>query len=152
MTRPQKHDRRGAWHLMELLVEGKFPRIWLPSAEEGKVRVLLNHRHSLVEMRTRVKNGLQALASRQDFLRLLAQLNGWIRELDKQLAREAQRRPEARRLQTHPGVGPLTALATVVVLGPAQRFENGRKVASYIGLIPSEYSSGGRQHFGHLTK
>jgi len=147
------------------------------------VRVLLNHRHSLVEMRTRVKNGLQALAlsrnlsqgrklwtqagqealqalllgkaparRRQDLLRLLAQLNGWIGELDEQLAREAERCPEARRLQTHPGVGPLTALATVVVLGPAQRFANGRKVASYIGMIPSEYSSGGRQHFGHLTK
>ena len=46
----------------------------------------------------------------------------------------------------------MTALATVVVLGPAQRFTNGRKVASCIGMIPSEYSSGGRQHFGHLTK
>ena len=40
----------------------------------------------------------------------------------------------------------------MVVLGPAERFANGKKVASYLGLIPSEYSSGGRQHFGHLTK
>ena len=61
-TRQQKYDGRDAWHLMELLAEGRFPRIWLPSAEERDVRVLLNHRHFLVEMRTRAKNGLQALA------------------------------------------------------------------------------------------
>src|SRR5205823_14879487 len=61
-TRRQKHDRREAWHLMELLAQGKFPRLWLPSAEERDVRVLLNHRHFMVQMRTRVKNGLQALA------------------------------------------------------------------------------------------
>ncbi len=182
-TRLQKYDGRDAWHIMELLAEGKFPRIWLPSDEERDVRVLLNHRHSLVEMRTRVKNGLQALAlsrnlcegrklwtragqeafaalpmreapsrRRQDLLALLDQLNGWIRELDERLRQEAEKRPEARRLQTHPGVGPLTALATVVVLGPAERFAEGRKVASYLGLIPSEHSSSGRQHFGHLTK
>jgi hypothetical protein len=39
-TRKQKHDRRDAWHIMELMAEGKFPRIWLPSAEERDVRVL----------------------------------------------------------------------------------------------------------------
>jgi transposase len=44
-TRKQKHDRRDAWHIMELLAEGKFPRVWLPSAEERDVRVLVEHRH-----------------------------------------------------------------------------------------------------------
>ena len=182
-TRRQKHDRGDAWHLMDLLAQGKFPRLWLPNAEERDVRVRLNHRHFLVEMRTRVKNGLQALAlsrnlcqgpklwtaagqqalealklgeaagrRRQDLLRLLGQLNGWIKELDDDLEKEVEKRPEAKRLQTHPGVGPLTALATVVTLGPVKRFSDGRKVASYLGLIPSEHSSGGRQHFGHLTK
>jgi transposase len=182
-TRKPKYDGRDAWHIMELLAEGKFPRLWLPNAEERDVRVLLNHRHFLVEMRTRAKNGLQALAlsrnlcqgrklwtaagqqalqalklgeapgrRRQDLLRLLGQLNGWIQELEDALKKEVEKRPEAKRLQTHPGVGPLTALATVVVLGPVERFAHGRKVASYLGLIPSEHSSGGRQHFGHLTK
>lgn len=182
-TRRQKHDRRDAWHIMNLLAEGRFPRIWLPSAEEREVRVLLHHRHFLVEMRTRVKNGLQALAlsrnlcrggklwtaagqkalealalgeaagrRRQDLRHLLAQLDSWVEELDQQVAEEVEKRPAAKRLQTHPGVGPLTALATVVVLGPVERFANGRKVASYLGLIPSEDSSGGRQRFGHLSK
>ncbi len=182
-TRRQKHDRRDAWHIMNLLAEGRFPRIWLPSAEEREARVLLHHRHFLVEMRTRVKNGLQALAlsrnlcrgsklwtaagqqalealplgeaagrRRQDLRELLGQLDKWVEELDKQVAEEVKKRPEAKRLQTHPGVGPLTALATVVVLGPVERFASGRKVASYLGLIPSEESSGGRQRFGHLSK
>lgn len=119
-TRKQKYDGRDAWHLMELLAEGKFPRIWLPRAEERDVRVLLHHRHFLVEMRTRVKNGLQALGlnrnlcqgrklwtaagqqafqalklseaparRRQDLLQLLAQLNGWIQELEQRLEQEA---------------------------------------------------------------
>jgi transposase len=60
--RKQKHDRRDAAHLLNLLVRGDFPRLWLPSAEERDVRVLVEHRHQLVQMRTRAKNGLQALA------------------------------------------------------------------------------------------
>ena len=53
---------------------------------------------------------------------------------------------------THPGVGPVTALATEVFLGDPGRFPDGKAVASYVGLIPSEYSSGARQRLGQLTK
>ena len=53
---------------------------------------------------------------------------------------------------THPGVGPVTALATEVFLGDPARFVDAKALASYVGLIPSEYSSGGRQRLGHLTK
>ena len=53
---------------------------------------------------------------------------------------------------THPGVGPVTALATEVFLGDPLRFVDGKAVASYIGLIPSERSSGGRQRLGKLSK
>src|SRR5437660_12246488 len=52
---------------------------------------------------------------------------------------------------THPGVGPVTALAMVLTLGPAERFRDGLKVGSCFGLIPSEYSSGGRQRLGHIS-
>jgi transposase len=181
--RKQKHDRRDAEHLLNLLVRGDFPRLWLPSVEERDVRVLLEHRHQLVELRTRAKNGLQAIAlnyglarrsrlwseagqqalqklplregmarRREDLLRLLAQLDSWIHELDQRLQREAEKREAAQRLMTHPGVGPLTALGTVLVLGPVERFPDGRHVTSYVGLIPQEESSGSRQRFGHLTK
>ena len=54
---------------------------------------------------------------------------------------------------THPGVGPVTALAFTLTMGPAKRFSRGKQIASYLGLIPSEYSSGGRkQRLGHISK
>jgi transposase len=53
---------------------------------------------------------------------------------------------------THPGVGPVTALATEVFLGDPGRFADGKALASYVGLIPSEYSSGARQRLGALSK
>jgi transposase len=68
-----------------------------------------------------------------------------IDELDQLVREQAQKRPHARRLMTHPGVGPITALATEVFLGDPHRFADGKAVASYIGMIPSEHSSGGRQ-------
>jgi transposase len=53
---------------------------------------------------------------------------------------------------THPGVGANTALMLVLTLGEVKRFPNARKVASYLGLAPSEDSSGGRQRLGHISK
>ena len=61
-VRRQKTDRRDAGHILRLLMEGRFPRLWVPSAEQRDLRQLLIHRHKLVEIRTRVKNGLQHLA------------------------------------------------------------------------------------------
>jgi transposase len=75
-----------------------------------------------------------------------------ITELDQQVEAQAAERPQARRLMTHPGVGPVTALATEVFLGDPDRFVDAKALASYVGLIPSEYSSGGRQRLGQLTK
>ena len=89
---------------------------------------------------------------RADLLQLLKQRDEWIGELDARLGQEAAQRPEVQRLATHPGVGTLTALGTVLVLGPVERFPDARQVTSYGGLIPEEDSSGGRQRFGKLTK
>ena len=75
-----------------------------------------------------------------------------IAELNRQVEEEVKRRPAAMKLMTHPGVGPVTALAMVLTLGPAKRFATGKQVASYFGLIPSEHSSGGGQRLGHITK
>ena len=63
-----------------------------------------------------------------------------------------KQRPQSLRLTTHPGVGPITALAMVLTLGPAERFQSAKQVGSYFGLIPSEHSSGGRQQLGRITK
>jgi transposase len=55
-------------------------------------------------------------------------------------------------LHTHPGVGPLTALAFGLIIGRADRFQCGKQIASYLGLVPLEESSGNRRRLGHITK
>lgn len=181
--RKQKNDRRDARLLLTLLAERRFPAIWVPSAEQRDLQILLRHRDQFVRIRTRVQLSLQAVAlshglrrghalwtrrgqhamqtlplsrhagsQRDTLLALHPQLQGPIDELDREVAEQAQQRPHAQRLMTHPGVGPVTALATEVFLGDPQRFADGKSVASYVGMIPSERSSGGRQQCGRLSK
>ena len=182
-VRQQKTDRRDAGHILKLLMEGRFPRLWRPDAEVRDLRQLLIHRHRLVQIRTRVKNGLQHLAlnrgmqkksklwseagqraflelplpgwagcRRQDLLALLAKLDERIGPLDAAVEKAALAHEQARLLMTQPGVGAITALAFVVTIGDANRFQRGKQVASYLGLIPREHSSGGRQRLGAISK
>lgn len=181
--RKQKHDRRDAKLILKLMLEGRFPRIWVPSVEERDLRQLLLHRHHLVRMRTRVKNQLQHIAlnqglqlgrklwtqagrqqlrqlvlegwtglRRDELLVLLEELEGKIVPLDRAVEQQAQGREAVRRLQTHPGVGPVIGLATVVTMGEVSRFADSRSWVSYLGLNPSEDSSGGRQRLGGISK
>lgn len=183
VVREQKTDRRDAQHLLQLLLDGRFPRLWVPSAEMRDVRQLLRHRQKLVELRTQVKNQLQHLAlnqgvqrkrrlwsqqgravleqlplqgwtarRRDELLVLLDQLQVRVGELDQAVYQEAYQRPEVRLLMTHPGVGPVVGLAYVLTIGPVERFPRGKQVASYLGLIPREHSSGGRQKLGSISK
>jgi transposase len=89
---------------------------------------------------------------RHDLLELLDRLNPMITELTQAIEREVEKYPEARRLMTHPGVGPLTALAFVLIIGEVDRFQCGKQIASYLGLVPLEDSSGKRRRLGHITK
>jgi transposase len=59
--RKQKHDRRDADLILKLLVENRFPSIWLSSKDLLDLRALLLHRHQWVRMRTRIQNALQAI-------------------------------------------------------------------------------------------
>src|SRR5258706_3482757 len=89
---------------------------------------------------------------RHDLLELLDRMNPTIEELTATVEQEARKWPEVLRLMTHPGVGPLTALAFVLIIGTPERFRCGKQVGSYIGLIPSEDSSAGHQRLGHISK
>jgi len=168
-VRKQKTDRQDAQLLLRLMLEDRFPRIWVADAENRDLRQLLWHRHRLVQMRTRVMNQLHVVAlneglrrkkalwrpagrnqleslilapwasrRRQDLLELLDQLSPKIQELTRALEDEVEKRPVTRRLMTHPGVGPLTALAFELVIGSPERFHCGKQIASYVGLVPSE--------------
>jgi transposase len=96
--------------------------------------------------------GRWASRRRQELLELLDGLEPRIEELNQAVEAEAERRPDVVRLMKQKGVGPVTALAFVLTLGPVERFRNSRKVVSYLGLNPSEHSSGGRQRLGHISK
>src|SRR5258707_6150626 len=89
---------------------------------------------------------------RHDLLELMDRLNPAIAELSQAIEQEVEKCPEAQRLRTHPGVGALTALAFVLIIGKAERFGCGKQVASYLGLVPLEESSGNRRRLGHITK
>jgi transposase len=93
-----------------------------------------------------------AAQRRDELLKQLDALEQQISQLTCTVAREARKRPQTALLMTHPGVGPHTALGFVLTIGDVTRFENARKVASYVGLIPSEHSSGGKQRLGHISK
>jgi transposase len=89
---------------------------------------------------------------RQDLLELLDRMSPIIEDLTRTVEQEAKKQPEVLRLMTHPGVGALTALAFVLVIGTPERFQCGKQIGSYVGLIPSEDSSAGHQRLGHITK
>lgn len=182
-VRRQKHDRRDAELILKLLLEKRFPRIWVPSGAEKDLRQLLIHRWKLVRLRVQVKNELQHLAMnqgitrkrklwsqagekllrelplapwagrrREDLLKLRGELDEKIGLLDQAADEAARKNEKARLLMTQPGVGPITSLAFVLTVGDVSRFPRGKQVASYLGLIPREYSSGGKQRFGSISK
>jgi transposase len=93
-----------------------------------------------------------AACRREDWLGLMAMLDQQVGKLDGAVQRAAEEHPQARLLMTQPGVGPNRALAYVLTIGDVSRFPRGKQVASYLGLIPREESSGGRQKLGAITK
>src|SRR5215475_15649670 len=153
-VRKQKTDRQDAQLILKLMLEDRFPQIWVPSWENRDLRQLLWHRHRMVQARTRIMNQLQAVAlneglrskkrlwgkqgrpqlesfqlmpwasrRRRDLLELLDRLNPTIAELSQAIEHEVDKCPAAQRLMTHPGVGALTALAFVLIIGEAERFQ-----------------------------
>ena|ERR1700752_4320339 len=75
-----------------------------------------------------------------------------IGEYDLELKRLACANEEARRLQTIPGIGPISASAIVATVGSAAEFRNGRQFAAWLGLTPRQFSSGGKSRLGHISK
>ena len=182
-VRKQKTDKRDAGHILTLLLEKRFPRLWVADAQQRDVRQLLTHRHKLVGVRTRLKTELQHLAlnqgvqkkrqlwnekgrallenlplqgwtqqRRKDLLQLLKVVEPQIEQLDKAVAQAAKANPQAVLLMSQPGVGPVTALAFAVTIGEVSRFKRSKQVSSYLGLIPSEHSSGNKRRLGSISK
>lgn len=96
--------------------------------------------------------GAWANCRRQELLEMLDRLDASIEPLDQAVLGEAQSRPIAVRLMEHPGVGPVTALAFVLTVGPVSRFRTSKQLVSYVGLNARESSSGGKQRLGSISK
>jgi transposase len=176
-TRQQKHDRRDAEVILELLLmKDRFLDIWMPSSEQRDLRSLLRDRHQWVKMRSQLQHTLQAIAlnhalrkgkalwtatgrqtlqdlilpdysaqRRDELLRLYTQLEQRIQQLDKQVEKEARGKATGTPAVDASGRGSGHRLGDGGVSG-RPRFAN--QVASYIGMIPCEHSSGKRWRLG----
>ncbi len=105
---------------------------------------------ALLESATELPAALRrVLASVQEEIRALEDR---IAELDRELRELAAADPVCALLQTVPGVGLLGATTLVGTVGHIHAFGRGRQFASWVGLTPREYSSGGRRRLGHISK
>ncbi|WP_035992642.1 IS110 family transposase, partial [Bradyrhizobium sp. WSM1253] len=85
-------------------------------------------------------------------LDLLAELNGKVADLDKEITRRAREDEVSRRLMTIPGVGPISATAIAALAPPIETFTKGRDFAAWLGLTPLQKSTGGKQRLGATSK
>jgi transposase len=146
--------RQLVWHRQKL--------VWMRNAIGNQLHALamgegVCRKKKLFTKKGRVElEGLKldpwASRRRQELLRMLDQLDASLKEFDQAVAEQAEQSPAAVLLMTHPGVGPVTSLAFVLTLGRVERFARSKQVVSYLGLNPREYSSGGRQRLGSISK
>jgi transposase len=87
-----------------------------------------------------------------DLLEQMRSLDQRIEGYDREIEAQARLSEPARRLMKIRGIGATTALAIVATVGNAREFKNGRQFAAWIGLVPGQYSTGGRPRLGHISK
>ncbi|HUF04899.1 MAG TPA: IS110 family transposase [Aridibacter sp.] len=176
-----KNDKLDAKHILELLREDRFPAIWRRPQESNQVLELLRLRHNIVRQRTMCLNRLQSIRiwfglpkrkssppllaeisgmdlpfsyalSRDVQLSLLGELNSKIADVEKVLADLFRVDRRAQLLNSHFGVGYLTALCFVHTIVDPERFANKRKVVAYLGFDPVEESSADKHRIGEISK
>jgi transposase len=181
-SRRIKTDRRDVAALTEACQHGTYRLAHRRSARQHEVQCRLNVRQELTQTRTRaislargitraaglrIRNGrtetfldrLAALDLSPSMKTTLLPLRSVIEILDDELAKADEQfetlvagDPTVKRLTTLPGIGPITASAFVAALDVASRFERAGQVASYLGLVPQEYSSGEKQRRGRVMR
>jgi transposase len=152
---PENRDlRQLLWHRHRLVqmrtrIMNQLQALAMNEGPRWKKRLWSEQGRSQLE---KIRLAPWASRRRQDLVELLDRLNPTIAELTAAIEQEAKKRPEVLRLMTHPGVGPITALAFVIIIMTPDRFHCGKQIGSYVGLIPCEDSSAGRQRLGHISK
>jgi len=87
-----------------------------------------------------------------DLLAHADRIDALVAEYDRAIAQAARDDARSKRLMQLPGIGPTTASALLASLGSGHDFDNGRQVAAWVGLVPGQYSSGGKARLGRITK
>lgn len=181
-SRRVKTDRRDAQALMDACRLGAYRASHRTTERQRRIRTLLAVRDNLVRARVRQVQLIRALLRREGLrarsgsvvsfakrvdeldvptwlkdilapvLAVMAALNREMLAVEKSIVAITEEDPVVKRLCTAPGIGPVTAVAFVSTLDIVQRFEGAHKVQAYIGLVPSEFSSGEKQHRGAITK
>ena len=181
-SRRVKTDRRDAMTLADACRQGTYRVAHRTSEPQRRIRAELTVRESLVRTRTKWiavtgallrRDGLHVRSGNADhFVRrvreasmpehlrtrieplvtMLDRLQDELRAADQRIKQIVASDPVIQRLCTVPGVGPITATAFVAVVDDITRFEGPHQLESYLGLVPSEKSSGERQHRGGITK
>jgi len=151
---PERDLRQLLWHRQKL--------VWMRGAVKNQMHALAMGEGVCRKKKLFTAKGRKELEGlmlgpwasyrRQELLRMFDELQGSVTKLDEAVEQAAQSQPLAVRLMTHPGVGPITSLAFVLIIGPIERFERSRQLVSYLGLNPREHSSGGRQRLGSISK
>ena len=87
-----------------------------------------------------------------DLLEHAERLRGKVLEYERAIRLSVRENELARRAHTRPGIGPITASALVATVGNGHDFKNGRQFSAWLGLVPRQYSTGGKTRLGHITK
>jgi transposase len=109
------------------------------------------------EVRRRAPALLEKLPTRvancvRDLLEHSLRLDAKALEYEREIRAHVRTNALARRAHTRQGIGPITASALVATVGNAHDFKNGRQFAAWLGLVPRQYSTGGKTRLGHITK
>lgn len=140
--------------------------VWARTAQSNQIRGLLAEfglvmpkgicalQDKLPEVLEDAENGLPG-TSRDLFARLFdhfRELDRQVKELETQIKAWHRESAASKRLEAVPGIGPLTASALVASVGDAKTFKNGRQLAAWLGLVPRQASSAGRQGLMGISK
>ena len=85
-------------------------------------------------------------------LQCLAAVMQSIKDLDEQLQKETKKHPQVQKLMSVDGIGPITALTFFAEVGDPRRFKNSKAIGAYLGLTPTQYSSGETEVYGRISK
>jgi transposase len=182
LSKKIKTDKRDARALCDACEKGNYRPAYRGTAARRQVRAELIARETLVATRTKYISVIRSMLRREGIrvqscaagyfrrhveemslpehlraatrplLEVLILLDEQIGQADEKLAEVATREPLIKRLCLIPGIGPVTSITFVAILGEFSRFASAKQVRAYLGLVPQEDSSGERQHRGRITK